>query len=88
MWNQGREARLFVTGGSWDIRGYRLFSIRGQKLWLSTTELRFPIVNAPTLIAPILAPFGIASLRGAVFVDAAHSWNTNYHEKIESGDAT
>ncbi|MCB0718269.1 MAG: PD40 domain-containing protein [Bacteroidetes bacterium] len=78
-WNQGREARLFVAGGSWDIRGFRLFEIRGQKMWLSTTELRFPILNAPTLIMPILAPFGIASLRGAVFFDAVHAWNDNYN---------
>lgn len=76
--NEGREARLFVLGGSWDLRGYRLFTVRGQKMWFSTTELRFPIVNAPYLIAPVLAPFGVLNLRGALFFDAAHAWNDDY----------
>lgn len=89
MWNQGREARLFVAGGSWDIRGHKLFSIRGQKMWLASTELRFPIVNAPALIAPIFAPFGIVSLRGALFFDAAHAWNDDYYhiqQDINAGE--
>ena len=81
-WNQGKEARLFVAGGSWDIRGFRIFSVRGQKMWLTSHELRFPIVNAPALLTPILAPFGITSLRGALFFDAAHAWNDDYHQEI------
>ncbi len=81
-WNQGKEARLFVAGGSWDVRGFRIFSIRGQKMWLTSHELRFPIVNAPALITPILAPFGITSLRGAFFFDAAHAWNDDYNQVI------
>lgn len=88
-WNQGREARMFIAGGSWDIRGFKLFRVRGQKMWLTSTELRFPLVNAPYLITPILAPFGIASLRGAVFFDAAHAWNDDYHRvfrEINSGE--
>ncbi len=78
-WNQGREARLFVLGGSWDLRGFRLFSVRGQKMWFTSHELRFPIVTAPSLITPILAPFGIVNLRGALFFDAARAWNEDYN---------
>jgi len=81
-WNQGKEARLFVAGGSWDIRGFRLYSVRAQKMWLTSHELRFPLINAPTLITPLLAPFGISSLRGAIFFDAAHGWNEGYHDGI------
>jgi hypothetical protein len=77
-WNQGREARLFVLGGSWDLRGFRLFSVRGQKMWFTSHEFRFPILTAPSLITPILAPFGIVNLRGALFFDAAHAWNDEY----------
>ena len=81
-WNQGKEARLFVAGGSWDIRGFKIFSVRGQKMWLTSHELRFPLVNAPSLMTPILAPFGITSLRGALFFDAAHAWNDDYNQRI------
>ena len=78
--NKGREARLFFLGGSWDLRGFRLFSVRGQKMWFTSHELRFPILTAPGLYVPLLAPFGIANLRGALFVDAAHAWNEDYNE--------
>ncbi|HEX7069593.1 MAG TPA: BamA/TamA family outer membrane protein, partial [Rhodothermales bacterium] len=79
--NEGREARLFILGGSWDLRGYRLFSVRGTKMWFTSHELRFPILIAPGLVLPVLAPFGISNLRGALFVDAAHVWNEGYYDK-------
>ena len=87
--NEGREARLFVLGGSWDLRGFHWFDVRGQKMWFTSHELRFPLVNAPTILLPILAPFGVANLRGTLFFDAAHAWNTDYNEKraeIRSGE--
>ena len=87
--NVGREARLFVLGGSWDLRGFHWFDVRGQKMWFTSHELRFPLVNAPTILLPILAPFGVANLRGTLFFDAAHAWNTDYNEKraeIRSGE--
>ncbi len=87
--NEGREARLFVLGGSWDLRGFRWFDVRGQKMWFTSQELRFPILNAPSVMFPILAPFGIASLRGALFFDAAHAWNDDYNEirpELRSGE--
>jgi Tol biopolymer transport system component len=77
-WNQGREARLFVFGGSWDLRGFGLYSVRGQKVWFMSHELRLPLVAAPSLIVPVLAPFGISNFRTALFFDAAHAWNQDY----------
>ncbi|MEM8484671.1 MAG: BamA/TamA family outer membrane protein [Bacteroidota bacterium] len=78
--NQGREARLFILGGSWDLRGKRIYSVRGKNMWFTSHELRFPIINYPSLIIPLLAPFGIANLRGAAFFDAAHAWNDGYYD--------
>lgn len=86
-YNDGREARLHVLGGSWDLRGFRIFSVRGSKMWFTSHEFRFPILNAPGVILPILAPFGIANLRGALFFDAAHAWIGDYHEKIREINA-
>jgi len=79
--NQGREARLNVIGGSWDLRGFPFLDVRGQKMWFTSQELRFPLLTAPGLYLPLLAPLGIASLRGALFFDAAHVWNKGYHDK-------
>jgi len=78
--NHGREARLYILGGSWDLRGRSLFSVRGKKMWFTSHELRFPILNNPSLFIPILAPFGVANLRGALFFDAAHAWNDSYFD--------
>ncbi len=79
--NQGKRARLFLLGGSWDLRGYPFFSVRGQKMWFVSQELRFPLIEQPGLYSPLLGFLGIANLRGAAFVDAAHAWNRGYHDR-------
>jgi len=80
--NHGREARLWFMGGSWDLRGYPLFDVRGKKAWFTSHELRFPLINAPSAFVPPLAILGVASLRGALFLDAAHTWNEDYRARI------
>ncbi len=79
--NVGREARLFLLGGSWDLRGFPLFRVRGRHMWFTSQELRFPILEQPSAYIPLLAPFGIANLRGAAFFDAAHVWNDAYDQR-------
>ncbi|MGB2867230.1 MAG: BamA/TamA family outer membrane protein [Bacteroidota bacterium] len=80
MWyNEGKEARRFFMGGSWDLRGYDLFSIRGKKLWLTSHELRFPFVDQ----LGIRFPFGgitFGSIRGALFTDFGGAWDNVYTE--------
>ena len=80
LWfNDGKEARRFFMGGSWDLRGWQRWSIRGQKLWLTSHELRFPFIDQ----LGIRFPFGglsFGSIRGALFVDAGGAWDTKYIE--------
>ena len=76
--NHGREARLWFMGGSWDLRGYPLFDVRGKKAWFTSHEFRFPLVENPSAYVPPLAILGIVNLRGALFFDAAHTWNDRY----------
>lgn len=78
--NEGRRARLHLLGGSWSIRGYPFFRLRGKHLWFTSHEVRFPLAIAPSAWIPVLEPFGIANLRGALFVDAAHLWNEGYND--------
>ncbi|MCY4159193.1 MAG: BamA/TamA family outer membrane protein [Bacteroidetes bacterium] len=80
--NHGREARLWFMGGSWDLRGYPFFDVRGNKAWFTSHELRFPLVEHPSVYIPPLAILGIVNLRSALFFDAAHTWNEHYHERI------
>lgn len=83
FYNEGKEARRYFAGGSWDLRGWPRWTIRGEKLWLSSVELRFPLVDVFYLKLPI---FGLAftSIRGALYVDAGGAWDNKYSETLGS----
>ncbi|OGU46368.1 MAG: hypothetical protein A2X68_07555 [Ignavibacteria bacterium GWC2_56_12] len=80
LWyNAGPEARRFFMGGSWDLRGWPRWSIRGQKLWLASQELRFPFIDQ----LAVRLPFGgvsFGSFRGAIFSDAGGAWDNVYRD--------
>jgi len=83
FYNHGKESRRFVMGGSWDLRGFRRWSIRGEKLWLTSQELRFPFIDQ----FAVRFPFGgvsFWSIRGALFLDAGGAWDTSYRETLGS----
>lgn len=77
--NEGKEARRFFMGGSWDLRGWPRWQIRGTKLWLTSHELRFPFIDE----LGVRFPFGgitLGSFRGAIFVDAGSAWDVHYRD--------
>lgn len=80
LWyNDGKEARRYFMGGSWDLRGWPRWEIRGQKMWLMSHELRFPFIDQ----LGIRFPFGglsFNSIRGALFADLGGAWDTKYTE--------
>jgi hypothetical protein len=77
--HQGKEARLWLLGGSWDLRGYPFLHVRGRNQLFTSHELRFSIAEAPSAHFPLLAPFGVANIRAALFIDAARAWNDHFH---------
>lgn len=83
FYNDGKEARRFFMGGSWDLRGYPRWSLRGKRLWLISQELRFPFLDQLVLRFPIggLTFFGI---RGALFFDAGNAWDDVYTGTLAS----
>ncbi|MGE5316293.1 MAG: BamA/TamA family outer membrane protein [Acidobacteriota bacterium] len=83
MMNEGAEARRFILGGSWDLRGYPRWSIRGKKLWLTSLELRFPFVDQLGIRFPF-GGVGLGSFRGALFIDAGNTWDNEYRETLGS----
>ncbi|MBK6681011.1 MAG: BamA/TamA family outer membrane protein [Ignavibacteriales bacterium] len=82
-WNEGTTTRRYIAGGSWDLRGYPRFGLRGQKFWMTSVELRFPLIDRIALQLPF---FGISfsGLRGALFFDAGSLWDKNYKETLGS----
>jgi hypothetical protein len=81
--NEGKESRRFIAGGSWDLRGWPRFSIRGQKLWLASAELRFPLIDQITINFPIFG-LGFFNIRGATYLDFGSAWDNKYKETLGS----
>lgn len=83
FYNEGKEARRYFMGGSWDLRGWPRWSIRGEKLWLSSVELRFPMIDEIRIKFPFVG-IGFFGIRGALFADAGGAWDTEYKTTLGS----
>jgi len=83
FYNQGKEERRYIIGGSWDLRGYRRFSIRGNKVWFTSLEFRFPLVDQLLIRFPVF-DLGFSGIRGAFFFDAGSAWDDKYKETLGS----
>lgn len=81
--NHGKEARRYFAGGSWDLRGWPRFKIRGEKLWLSSMEYRFPLIDQFVIKFPFIG-IGFFNIRGALFMDAGGAWDNEYKETLGS----
>ncbi len=77
MYNEGKDARWFYLGGSWDMRGYHRWSIRGEKILFISNELRFPFIDYMNIKFPFLS-MGFRAIRGALFFDAGNAWNERW----------
>jgi outer membrane protein assembly factor BamA len=83
FYNEGKEARRYFAGGSWDLRGWPRWSIRGEKLWLSSLEYRFPLIDEINLRFPFVN-LGFSGIRGALFADTGGAWDTEYKTTLGS----
>ena len=83
FYNEGKEARRYVIGGSWDLRGFNRFSIRGKKIWFTSIEFRFPLIDQLNIKFPIVN-LGFFGIRGAFFFDMAGAWDNKYRETLGS----
>ncbi len=81
--NHGKEALPFVMGGSWDLRGYKFWSLWGTKLFLFSNEFRFPFIDQFYLGFPF-GGIGFNSIRGALFVDAGNVWDDKFGDLMGS----
>lgn len=83
FYNEGKESRRYFMGGSWDLRGWPRWSIRGEKLWISSLEFRYPLIDHLRIQFPF---FGLSffSIRAATFFDAGGAWDTEYNQTLGS----
>lgn len=83
LYNEGQEARWYYLGGSWDLRGYRQWSIRGEKIALISNEIRFPFIDYLGIKFPFMG-IGFHTIRGALFLDAGNAWNDRWEGLLGS----
>lgn len=83
LYNDGKEARRFFMGGSWDLRGFPRWSLRGKKIWLTSQELRFPFIDQVGVRFPF-GGVGLGAFRGALFFDAGNAWDDVYTQTLAS----
>ncbi|MFZ0391220.1 MAG: BamA/TamA family outer membrane protein [Calditrichia bacterium] len=83
LYNEGKETRWFYLGGSWDLRGYRRWSIRGEKIAFMSHEIRFPFIDQLGVKFPF-GGIGFRAIRGALFFDAGNAWNDQWNDLIGS----
>jgi hypothetical protein len=77
LYNEGTQARRFYLGGSWDLRGWPRWSLRGTHRWLGSIELRFPLLQRVGFDFPF-GPMNLGLLRGALYADAGNCWDNEY----------
>ncbi|MDZ7335347.1 MAG: hypothetical protein ONB32_09310 [candidate division KSB1 bacterium] len=82
-YNHGKEALPFVMGGSWDLRGYRRWSLWGNKIFLVNGELRFPFIDRFNINFPF-GGMGFSAIRGASFIDLGNAWDNQLKSVLGS----
>lgn len=80
LMNEGDEARRWAIGGSWDLRGWPRFGLRGKKALIVSNELRFPLVDLVDIRFPFGINFFFPYIRGAAFFDVGNAWDKEYGE--------
>ena len=83
--NEGKEARQYYLGSSWDMRGYPRWSIRGQRIFFTSQELRFPFIDLLGIRFPF-GTIGFNSIRAALFLDAGNAWDDEFKNINEWSD--
>ena len=73
----GKDPQRFYLGGSWSLRGYGFRSFYGRNIFLTSSELRFPMINALLIGFPV-GSFDFRAIRGAIFFDAGDAWDDKF----------
>lgn len=69
----GHDSQRFYLGGNSSIRGYDRRALSGLQTVMLQSELRFPLLRGLVLAVPSTWVF--PTINGAVFADAAWSWD-------------
>ncbi len=80
LMNEGIEARRWAIGGSWDLRGWPRFGLRGKKAFIVSNELRFPLIDLVDIRFPLGINFFFPYIRGAAFFDFGNAWDKVYSD--------
>jgi outer membrane protein assembly factor BamA len=69
----GEDPRISFLGGPTRLRGYDYDQIAGTRMWLSSIEYRFPLLDAVIFGWP--GRWGLTNIGGTAFFDIGSAWN-------------
>ncbi len=81
--SSGDDARAFLLGGPWTLRGYHYYDyqtipeLAGPRLLLTSFEYRLPMIDYLVFGWPF--QWGFSNIGGTIFFDAGTAW----HDKVQ-----
>ena len=81
--SSGPEPQRIYLGGSWSLRGYPRRAFYSRNVFLASTEIRYPLIDALGIRFPFGA-IGFQGIRGAVFFDVGSGWEDEYEKMYGS----
>lgn len=69
----GEDPRVFFLGGPTRLRGYEYDEIDGTRMWFSSVEYRFPLLDAIIFGWP--GRWGLTNIGGTAFFDIGSAWD-------------
>jgi dipeptidyl aminopeptidase/acylaminoacyl peptidase len=77
--SSGKEPQRLYLGGSWSLRGYDRRAFYGRHLFLTSNELRFPLIDNLYIGFPF-GTISFSAIRGALFFDAGNAWEDDFDQ--------
>ncbi|MEW6049655.1 MAG: hypothetical protein AB1644_01125 [Candidatus Zixiibacteriota bacterium] len=75
--SSGIEPQRIYLGGSWSFRGFDRRAFYNRNILFSSTELRFPLIDALVIGFPF-GGLGFQGIRGALFYDTGAAWDDEF----------
>jgi len=75
----GAEPQRIYLGGSWSFRGYDRHAFYNRHVLFTSTELRFPLIDALLIGFPI-GGLGFQGIRGALYYDTGAAWDEEFDQ--------
>jgi len=81
--SSGVDPQRMYLGGSWSFRGFDRRTFYNRNVLFTSTELRFPLIDALLIGFPI-GGIDFRGIRGALFCDVGSAWDDEFDQFLGS----